>query len=132
MEKLVKKIELENFSIEKDLIVERYKGIDNSKMEKVLGYNVDNNYISNKNTLKEKIIKALTECDDFEIEYTECDRFGNECNLITYKIEVESDKDLKERKRKASISAKKSAEKRKKNKELKEKKEYERLSKKFA
>jgi len=133
MRKIVKSIELEKFSIEADLVEGMYDdSIDNSKMNNNLGYDVAERYKEGKKALKEKIIKALKECDDFEVDYSECDHWGRECELVTYKIEVESDTDLEKRKKKASDSAKISAKKRKLNKELKDKEDYERLSKKFA
>ena len=133
MKKIIKAIELEKFSIESDMMINMFDdSADNSKMNKVLGCDVVERYKEGKKALKEKIIKALNECDDFEVNFSECDYWGNECELVTYKIEVESDKDLNARKRKAKRASVKSAKKRKENKEKKDKEDYEKLKKKFA
>ena len=134
MKKIIKAIELEKFSIETGSIVtEMYDSSkDMSKINEALGRDATKEYKDGRKVLKEKIIKALNECDDFEIDFSSDSYWGDECELITYKIEIESDKDLNARKRKAKRASVKAAKKRKELKELKDKEDYERLKKKFT
>jgi hypothetical protein len=88
-------------------------------------------YIKTKKELKERIIKTLSECDDFDVSFSEDHYWGSECKLTTYKVDIESDEDFEKRKIKISKKNKKAAETRKKKAEEKEKEEYLRLKEKF-
>jgi hypothetical protein len=112
--------------------------ISNSAFDGSLNEDDKDYYIDKKKETKQQIIDALNECDDFTVEFSTDDYWGNECNLITYKVEVESDEDLEKRREKQRIRNKELAERRKRKKEKEEKereenekKEYERLKKKF-
>jgi cell division ATPase FtsA len=112
--------------------------ISNSAFDGSLNEDDKDYYIDKKKETKQQIIDALNECDDFTVEFSTDDYWGNECNLITYKVEVESDEDLEKRREKQRIRNKELAERRKRKKEREEKereenekKEYERLKKKF-
>jgi hypothetical protein len=123
---LLKTIDLSHI----DLNLSSYINKD-GKPDPRLGYNIHKQFLEDRSKLKNELIEALKECDDFSIEYSTDDYWGNECELHTYKIEIESDKDFEERKRKANIASKKSQEKRKINKEKEEREQYEKLKKKF-
>lgn len=133
MKRKVEKIELKKINLDStEVSLGHYDGsIDVDKYKEALGYDPVEKYFETKKELKASIISALSECDDFEIEYSTDDYWGSECTLTTFKIKVESDEELEARKEKASIAAKKAADKRKKEKEKKDKEEYERLKKKF-
>lgn len=132
MKKKIEKTLIEeiNLSYIDCLNLEMYDNtIDRSKIDKVLGCDTAKRYFNTKNAFKEKIIKALNECDDFDIEE---DYLDNSTSIRFFKIEVESDYDYEKRKVESAEKRKKSAEKRKKKKEDAERLEYERLKKKYG
>lgn len=132
MKKIVKFIKLKEIDISSIRTeCQYYDNTDFSRYIKTLGYDPVSKYHEDRKNLKDEIIKALSECDDFSIDYFSDDYSGDSCSLTTYKVEVESDKDLKKRKIKAQKAAKISILKSKKEKEENDKREYERLKKKF-
>ena len=135
MKKNIKAIEIETIDLNglSNLNLAYYDNTikTDEKITKVLGVDPKERYFKFKEELKERIKKALDECDDFTINFYENALYGNECELTTYKIKVESDSSFLKRKKKASESAKKSAAKRKELKEAKDLETYKALKKRF-
>jgi len=133
MKRKINVIELKSINLEHTSIVAEMfdVSVDRTKINKALNRNVTEEYKERKTRIKEDIINALNECDDFAFDFEADSYFGDETFLRTYKIEVETDEELEIRKKKASESAKKSAAKRKIAKEKKEREDYEKLKAKF-